>query len=254
MRLNSIQRFCPAVIFALGLITGAHGQYNTVGAYDATPTLGMPINDAASNFGANGITRANFTTMIAAAFAANTGGDIDFEPGNNWTAATIPMNTPVNMNYGVSLSNQLSVSRTDSTIGATGWFSGSPTAFLTSGTNYLGFAGAGTATFTFGSGLLAVGISMIPQPGQVSQTTLTATLSNLTTITTSTEATNSTADAIFFGIAAPSGATITALSFNDQGSVRYDDLGFVVAPAPEPVSCALLAAGAVALLRRRKAR
>ena len=256
MRFNKTIRHGVAMAFGLGFVPAVQAQYHTVGAYDATPTLGMAINDAASDTGANGITRAAFTTLISSAYAADSGGDIDFEPANNWTGATIPMNTPVTIHYGVSQSQLLTMSRTDLTSGATGWFNTAAN-WWTSSSNDLAFSGAGNATFTFGSGLADVGISMVPVSGITTSCTLVATLSNLSTVTTSTEFTGSTNSAIFFGISAPSGTTITALSFIDSGALpgainRYDDLGFVAAPAPEPVSAVLLGLGAMALLRRRK--
>src|SRR5476649_312517 len=93
MRFNLSTRFGVAGTLGLGLLSAANAQYNSVGAYDATPTTGMPIVDAASNTGLNGITLAAFTTLISGAFAGNSGGDMDFEPGNNWTGTVIPMNT-----------------------------------------------------------------------------------------------------------------------------------------------------------------
>ena len=133
MRRDMINRFGVSAALGVGLFAAAQGQYNTVGGYDNSPTVGMPIFDAASNTLTNGITLVNFTLLIKAAYAANTGGDLDFEPGNNWTGATIPMNTVVTAKYGVSLSNSLGISRTDLTAGATGWYNSNNNAFYCRG-------------------------------------------------------------------------------------------------------------------------
>jgi hypothetical protein len=253
MRFDVCKRLGAAGTFGLGFVAAAHGQYNTVGAYDATPTAGMPIIDVASNTLVNGITLANFTTMISGAYTANTGGDLDFEPGNNWTGATIGMNVPVTAKYGVSLSNSLSISRTDLTSGATGWRNNNNSTFWSSASNYVEFTGAGNATLSFGSGLLDVGITLLPLAGANVQAKLTATMNDLSTVTTSLGSTGPPpSSAVFFGISAPSGKTITSLSFVDNGLGRYDDLAFAVAPSPEPISVVLLGAGGLALLRRRK--
>jgi hypothetical protein len=210
----------------------------------------MAINDAASNSLTDGITLSSFEALITSAFAANTGGDMDFEAANGWTGSTIAMNTAVNINYGVSEANSVSISRTDVSSG-TGWNTASNNAWVSSGSNYLGFSGVGNATFTFGSGLADIGLTMLPR-GSTRTTELIANLSNGGSVTTSTETTTST-NAVFFGIAAPTGTSITSLTFVETGGfVRYDDLGFVAASTPEPASVLLLGLGGLALLRRRK--
>ena len=72
-----------AVVIALILGSGSHAfgvaiSDGAVGTYAPNPTP-LVMSDAASNAAANGISLANFRTLITSAFAANTGGVIDNE-------------------------------------------------------------------------------------------------------------------------------------------------------------------------------
>ena len=78
-----------AVVIALILGSGSHVfgvaiSDGAVGTYAPNPTP-LVMSDAASNAAANGISLANFRTLITGAFAANTGGVLDDEdPVRRW--------------------------------------------------------------------------------------------------------------------------------------------------------------------------
>ena len=241
---HSLNFRVPAGLAALALFAAAPAV-STVGLYAPNPNA-IAIADAASNTAANGLTLASFQALVAVAHTANLGGVIDFEVATGWPAVSTNV-TSVAATYGLSGADSLTISRTDS---ANGFNSNTNNGTnVVSGTGYLGFQ-LQNATFTFGTGLSAFGITMLPR-GVVRRSTLTFTLDDASTLVTSQETTNAT-NALFFGVRAPVGRTITSVAFAEpDGFTRYDDLGFAVNPVPEPASLTALAFGGLALLRRR---
>jgi hypothetical protein len=262
---------CSALL-AAGMIVGlasAQRAYavavnvNAVGTYAPNPNA-LTIVNATSNSNPNGITLANFQTLVANAFTANLGGVINAEPSGGWLSNGTTYGdgaaNVISASYGASLANVLTLYRSD--------LDGSNTPIginantnngtnVVSGTAYLGIVtSASPVNLVFGSGLSALGLTEVPR-GAIRVNTLTAMLDNGTTIAGSTEAiTEANAPgAIFWGFQAPVGRTIVGLNIvSTDGATaqfsRYDDLGFVVA-VPEPTSFALLGIGCAGLLMSR---
>lgn len=243
----------------------------TVGSYAASPTLGMTINDATSNAAANGVTLANFQTMITAAFAANMGGVIDAEdqsaggtiPGvwrNNNTNYGDGAANQITASYGVAQGNTVGIYRTDLDP-----VSGLPVAinantnnaFFASGVSYIGVQGPGSpVNLAFTKGLSALGLTLVPR-GADRNVTLTANLASGAILgTTQSINANNSSGAFFWGFSAPAGNPIVGLNITSTdlgGAVqfsRFDDLGFVVA-VPEPASMALIGIACLGCLALR---
>jgi hypothetical protein len=238
----------------------------TVGTYAPNPTP-LTINDAASNTITNGLTLANFRTLITSAFAANTGGVIDDEDQsaggtitgkwrNNGTTYGDGSANAISVSYGIAQTNTLNLYRSD--LDATG----APVGInansnngtnVVSGTSYLGIpANASPINLVFGKGLSALGLTEVPR-GALRVDTMTAILDNAGTLVGSTETitANNTPGAIFWGFQAPTGRSIVGLNIvSTDGSAiqfsRYDDLGFVVA-VPEPSSGVLIGLGSLGM-------
>lgn len=233
--------------------TGAHAQtpFTTTGTYVPTGTdaTARTVISATGNSEAFTV----FQTNVAAAFAAGTGGDITFD---NTTFAAAPS---FNATYGVTQGSTLTVS--DVLLpGATGTYgpgSEAPAANTTSGSNYIGFAGASNTNFnfTFSQKLSDFGIMVINR-GAVRSVTFAVNLSNGTTVTPVTAFPTSgaanPANPVFFEYAPTGGLTITGVTLTaPEGLTRFDDLGFIVAPAvaaaPEPSQFAAFGIGLLGL-------
>ena len=238
-----------------------------MGTYAPNPTP-LTISDAASNLTANGVTLANFRTLISGAFTANTGGVIDNEDQsaggtivgkwrNNGTTYGDGIANAIAVSYGTAQGNTLHLYRSD--LDATGLPVGlnansNNGTNIVSGTSYLGIpANASPINLVFSKGLSALGLTEVPR-GALRVDTLTAILDNASTLAGSTETitANNTPGAIFWGFQAPAGRSIVGLNIvSTDGTAiqfsRYDDLGFVVA-VPEPPSLALVGFGGSLLL------
>ena len=193
--------------FGVGIAVG------TVGTYAANPTP-LTINDAASNSVTNGISLANFRTLMTTSFAANTGGVIDNEDQsaggtivgkwrNNGTTYGDGIANAISVSYGTAQTNTLSLYRSD--LDATGLPVGlnansNNGTNIVSGTSYLGIpANASPINLVFGKGLSALGLTEVPR-GALRVDTLTAILDNASTLVGSTETiTANNTPARFFG-------------------------------------------------------
>jgi len=154
----------------------------TVGTYAATPTAGMTVNDATSNSAANGITLANFKTLMTASFAGGTGGDIDFEDQtaggtinptywrNNGTSYGDGAANQITATFGIAQSQAVGIYRSDvdGTNTPMAVNGSSNNAFVASGTSYLGIVTSGSpVNLVFTRGLSALGFTAVPrsEPG-----------------------------------------------------------------------------------------
>jgi len=259
---SAVRLLLSAAVWALPAVSafGSAVTVNTVGAYDPLDTNpSLTISDAASNALTNGISLANFKPLVSSAFANDTGGVWNGEPGSG-ASGDITMGgnygdgaaNAITANYGTSESHTLNFYRSD---GSGGFSPNNNTSNLViSGQAYIGFSTAAEPTITFSQGLSALGFTMIGR-GASRTVTLTATLDDATTIVSSAETIDSSnaPGPIFFGFTAPAGRTIVSLKEHEasNGFVRFDDLGFVV--APEPGSIGVLALSAIGLVRRRRA-
>jgi hypothetical protein len=245
---------------------GAAINVATVGSYAASPTAGMTINDATSNSAATGITLANFKPLLTAAFAGNTGGDIDAEDQtaggtinptywrNNGTNYGNGAANQITATYGTSQGNALGIYRSDvdpangapfGINGATG------NAFVASGTSYIGIQGAMPVNLVFTKGLSALGFTVVPR-GAARTVTMTAVLTSGSIVGSSQSLTaDNLSGAFFWGFKAPAGTSIVGLTVTSpEGLSRFDDLGFVV--APEPASMTLIGLGSLGLVMMRR--
>jgi hypothetical protein len=238
----------------------------TVGSLDPNAVANggaLAINDAVSNTAAGGVTLANFTTLVAGKFATDGGGVVNGNSAQGFANGANVGNGPANAihaKYGTSQTKTLDIWRSDVDAGnsvgdGSGFFAvqtnNNNGANVASVDGYIGFQGVQSPTLAFGSGLLDLGITLLPR-GAARSAQLTVGLSNSTTIVSSLESVvAANTNGVFFGFAAPAGLKIVSLAIADTGGFnRYDDLAFVV---PEPASMTLFGLGSFGLfvIRRR---
>jgi PEP-CTERM motif len=251
---NSKPRFSlfriSACAIAFALLTTENvtvfGAETTVSALNPTPPA-VGIVDSPANVGnASFVTQATMTLAVANAFNNNTGGVIDWEPANGWSANTQNALSQT-VSYGTSQANLLTITRNDgagNTFGPTTG-SGSPT---TSGVNYLGFSGVGSpVTLNFSTGLVDWGMTQLDRFASRSAT-FTFTLADNSTITyaaqTQDPSANNTGADNWYGFQASASNPLVSVGITANGFVRFDDMAFVVA-APEPGSMVLLGMGCI---------
>lgn len=246
----------PAGVAALVLAANSFAA-TTVGVIDPTPQ-GQTIQDSPNNVGnANFITRSAMDTLMATAFANDTGGVINFDSANGWVGNVNASSFAVT--YGTSQTNTLTLSRTDG--GGTNTFGPSSGAGTTqtSGDLYVGFQNSGSPIeFTFSQGLSAWGITQLNRFAS-RDVTMSFTLADSTVINYATQnqdPNNDNTGALnWYGFQASNANPLTKVTITSNGFVRYDDLAVVVAPpVPEPSTAMVLMGGVgmLALLRRRK--
>ena len=216
-------------------------------------TVGVMNSNAHTIIDASGsIANTTFASDITTAFANNTGGVLNFDNFPfNW--AVNPGET-ITASYGTSLFNseELTLSGTQ---GINEGFV--DTGEATSASTALGLAGdATTRTFALSVPLLELGI-FVGNRGDASRTSvLTVTYLDTTTASTSGANAGPAAGSNYFeGLSGTEANPIVSFSLAQSAFIRYDDLGFVAAPVPEPSTLALAGMGGLALLgllRRRQ--
>jgi hypothetical protein len=247
--------FWAAATLVAGASTSAFAvpiTVSAVGNYAPNPNA-LTITDAASNAQANGVTLGDFRTLISNAFTANTGGVWTGDAANGVTYTITYADgaaNPISATYGASQANTFSFYRSD---GANGLNTNNNNGTnVVSGDGYIGIpAQPSPVNLVFNQGLSAVGLTLVPR-GAARTVTLTATLDDASTIVSSAETNNT--NAVFYGFTAPAGRKIVGLGLTEAaaGFARFDDLGFVVAPVPEPVALGALTLGGLALATRRR--
>jgi hypothetical protein len=206
--------FMAASIAAAG---AANYTDDTVGTFNGN---GKTILEATGN----SPTSATFATDIATAFANNTGGVWDFDGAGYGVA---PGET-ITLNYGTSLANSLVL-----TLGGTSGIDQSANGGeATSGGFVMGLAAdASTRVFTPSKPLLTVGIFNTNRGDAGRIPVLTVTYQDNTTASTS----GANAGAVYFhGLSGTEANPIKSFSISQNAFVRYDDLGFIVAPEAPP--------------------
>lgn len=269
MMMNKLMWRLGALLLLVGIggtnALAAPISVTTVGTYAPNPNA-LVMNDAVSNSAAGGITLANFTASVAAAFATNRGGVLDFESVTGWTPTATQFGNgaanPITATFGAGLTKSIQYWRTDvdglgNPVGTDA--NNNNGTNVVSGTNYMGISGINSpVNLTFPSGLKQLGLTFVPR-GAARTVTMTATLNDATTIVSSSEtiAATNTPGAYFFGFDAPGGKRIVGLGItmvDGTGApafARFDDLGFVI---PEPATLALVSVaslGLIGALRRR---
>ena len=249
------------VAAAAGPVSAATIALATTGVYDtAVQTNQVDKNANGNAIGATGANDvAGFTTAVATAFAANSGGVVDFG-----TAAMSDISA-INAAYGVgqakTLNLGLSVATTNSDKSLRIISSGPSFTAISSTTSLFATAGSDQAVsgFTISIGSITngaigeyvsgAGLTVLSRNanGFATDVTVTANFSGggNSVLTTSIGTGNpSTTTDSFYGFSAPTGQSITSLVVSHAASsapgdtrVSIDDLGFITVPDPAPSRC-----------------
>ena len=187
----------------------------------------------------NSFTATTFASNVATAYTNDTGGVWNFE-----TAFNVNNGETITLNYGASLAKSVVLTLSGNSINqgsGAGIFAQEPT----SGVAVMGFATDGsTRTFALSVPLLSIGIFNTDRNSSDRFPVLTVTFQDNTTASTS----GANADNTYFhGITGTALNPIVSFSLSQNNFVRYDDLGFIVAPSaiPEPSTYAIAAGGLV---------
>ena len=192
----------------------------------------------------NNISLAAFTTNVAAAFADDAGGVINFDGGFN-------SDTAINANYGVSGTNVLGITAANT---VTFTNSGNNGAVSISGNRILQINGSQTGTtFTFDTDLTSFGLTALSRTTGDRTVAISGTLSDGSTFALAADdvTAGTPRDDTFFGYQAPAGLGITSVTLTSNSGTLYDDLAFTTA-IPEPASAGLAAVGGLLVLARRR--
>jgi hypothetical protein len=242
--MKRVALFACIGFFALTQIASATSiTYGTVGTVN---TNNRTIIDATGDtITYNNTGNTTFSSAMATAFANDTGGVWNFD-GANFDVA--PGQT-ITLNYGISQSKTevLTLGGTNN-INQANNIGNEPT----SGASGLGLGGDGTTrTFTLSEGLLTLGIFNTDRNDASRIPVLTVTFKDGNTAALSTSGANAD-NTYFHGFTTTLANPIVSFSLSQSNNsfIRYDDLGFVV--APEPTGLSFLGLGAFAICRRKR--
>ena len=193
---------------------------NTVGTLNGN---GKTILEATGN----SLNVTTFASNIATAFASDTGGVWNFDGA----AFNISSGATIALKYGTSHTKSLVLTLTEGS-GGGGINQNTVAGEPTSGTFLLGLGGNGaTRTFTPNRPLLTVGIFNTDRNDAARIPVLTVTYLDNTTASTS----GANADNVYFhGLSGSVSNPIVSFAISQNNLVRYDDLGFIVAPLSAP--------------------
>ncbi len=233
----------------------------TTAIYDSPTTSNAVDFNATGNslgsLGGNDV--AGFTTAVAAAFALNRGGVVDFEPSDGTPTA-------INATYGLGQGKTLPITFSTSSMKIQS-FSSSKVISGNKGI-YTGSESSASFSFNFGAILNGVpneavgraGLTILGRTGYDSSTpsfTITAKFSDNTTAALSSSQPKVTTTGngdTFYGFTAPAGLSIKSLTVSmaptQAKTVLMDDLAFIT--IPEPASTGVIGLASLALLARRR--
>lgn len=244
----------------------------TVGTYDAATNANY-VDTIASASDANGVatsgasdTLLGFKTRLATAFAANSGGVVDFDGLDYSTTPATPLGngtalgSQLNVQYGTGQAKTLAITSSEAVRSAS---YGSATAVSGLISFDDGNAADGFFKLNFGAisggaageGVLEVGMTVLSRTSNGGTTTMTVTYDDSTTasLSSSIAAAAGTDDTLFLFVA-PAGRSISSLEISGTGGRRpLDDFAFITGQVPEPTAVALVGLAAMAALGRRRA-
>jgi hypothetical protein len=236
-------------VASAAIITNTSGVYdeqitqaNAVDATATTPTSGSPTL----------VPLSTFTTDVATAFAAGTGGVINFDD----VTTAVSSDTTISAKYGPGFNSTLNVSGASYQVDMSQAVAIGATPI--SGAIYLrNGSSTGNQSYAFDQLIKEVGVTVLAR--SVSRSiTATVTYDDATsaaigpfTVAANTGSGATSAPDTFFGFAAPSGKSITKLTLAAGANNFFvvDDLGFIT--VPEPASMGMLGVAAMAMLVRR---
>jgi hypothetical protein len=228
-------------------------NFATSGVYDEQVTQMNAVDATAP---ASNVTLANFTTSVAAAFTANTGGVISFDTANEGADVNgnLISTSSFTASYGASQTNTLTI-----TAAAGGSLNTNTNNTPISGTRFLGTTQAGSGqSYAFSTPVSLFGITALNR-GTIQTITPTLVFASGATLTLASFSTGTANTDTFFGYSSPSDPItrvnlITTATAPDSTNLRVDDLGFVVVPEPSSMALGLLTGfGVLGLVRRRRA-
>ncbi|MCC5840842.1 MAG: PEP-CTERM sorting domain-containing protein [Opitutales bacterium] len=249
---------------------GVSAQILAVGVYDPATNPNRVDNDilnpgtiiTAQPTGAIGV--ADFTTSVAAAFASNLGGVIDFENGaiNNHVRLGVDHSLGLNLTY-TGFNTFAAAANGRIPISGDFRLNGDRSGTMDFGSFFDVATNAPLADFR----VTQVGLTMLARQDRDWTGTVRATFSDTTTATfsivqlgnygTPADAANPPQDT-FLGFTAPAGLGITRISFNQTGGGQFtlsiDDLGIIAIPEPSTYAAIIGLLGLAFVAWRRRAR
>ena len=274
------------LIAAAGLLAGAppaSASFITVGTIDPAgdsndvDQSAAYVSSTGAGSAANVVNLGVFRTAVAAAFAENRGGVIDFEVRNDaggTPIGSLDAATILSGRYGIGASQVSGAKSLQLTSGSGTWNWPAATSngrVPTSGANALAKSGDDVFQFQIQPGAIsngeagervaAFGFTVLERSGADVGSPLTATVTFSDGSTASAQATLSGAlpagdEDSFFGFFAPAGLSISSVTFNPGNFTSVDDVAFITttsdAAVPEPASAAAPLAACALLLRRRR--
>jgi hypothetical protein len=222
--------------------------YTGVGVYDenatllySNPTSNQVDVDAAAGTGVGtNLSVAQFTIDVLQAYDNNLGGVCNFEG----PTITNDIDTSFDVTYGTAQNKTLTVNLTTAGGNAptNAFETGTAnTSLPVSGVQYYGLSTGSDYGLTFSKPLVAWGLTALSRTQNRTVNSVTITLDDATTYVFGPETIDLSVagvngpDDTFFGYRAPPGRTITLVGIDVSGAMRWDELGFIVAPdAPPP--------------------